>query len=152
MAAVSVFGFLCYLVLVGLIAISVKYLYSIRFAWRIPLAPSAKRYTAHTRYFFGQDTQRALHTMIRFCTTPLRIARLQIGPTPVILLLHPDVIQKVLSSNEMYSKPFIYDLMQIGRGLISERGEYDTEKMNSKCSSNLFYVKMEPTGRRLVRR
>ncbi|EDS29591.1 cytochrome P450 4c21 [Culex quinquefasciatus] len=121
MAAVSVFGFLCYLVLVGLIAISVKYLYSIRFAWRIPLAPSAKRYTAHTRYFFGQDTQRALHTMIRFCTTPLRIARLQIGPTPVILLLHPDVIQKVLSSNEMYSKPFIYDLMQIGRGLISER-------------------------------
>uniref|UniRef100_A0A1S4K3X5 Uncharacterized protein n=1 Tax=Culex quinquefasciatus TaxID=7176 RepID=A0A1S4K3X5_CULQU len=48
-----------------------------------------------------------------------RMTKIWFGPVPVINVQHPDLVQKVLS--ECLDKPFAYDYMELGRGLISER-------------------------------
>lgn len=52
-----------------------------------------------------------------------RMAKMMLGPKPLILINHPELLQKVLMNNEMLDKPFFYDFMGLGGGLVSERGK-----------------------------
>ncbi|XP_058821988.1 cytochrome P450 4c21-like [Topomyia yanbarensis] len=48
-----------------------------------------------------------------------RMTKIWLGPVPVINVQHPELIQKVLT--ECLDKPFAYDYMELGAGLLSER-------------------------------
>ncbi|XP_058446010.1 cytochrome P450 4c21-like [Malaya genurostris] len=48
-----------------------------------------------------------------------RMTKIWLGPVPVINVQHPELIQKVLT--ECLDKPFAYDYMELGVGLLSER-------------------------------
>ncbi|XP_055604821.1 cytochrome P450 4c21-like [Uranotaenia lowii] len=48
-----------------------------------------------------------------------RMTKIWFGPIPVINVQHPELVQKVLT--ECLDKPFVYDYLELGNGLISER-------------------------------
>lgn len=50
-----------------------------------------------------------------------RMSKIWLGPVPLINAQHPELVLKVL--NECLDKPFAYDFMELGPGLISERCE-----------------------------
>ncbi|EAT44611.2 AAEL004012-PA [Aedes aegypti] len=68
-----------------------------------------------------------------------RMSKIWLGPVPLINVQHPELVQKVL--NECIDKPFAYDFMELGQGLVSERyGQRWRE--HRKTLSPLFNTKI----------
>ncbi|XP_029718563.2 cytochrome P450 4c21 [Aedes albopictus] len=68
-----------------------------------------------------------------------RMSKIWLGPVPLINAQHPELVQKVL--NECLDKPFAYDFMELGPGLISERYSYRWRE-HRKTLSPLFNTKI----------
>ncbi|XP_065086960.1 cytochrome P450 4c21-like [Ochlerotatus camptorhynchus] len=109
------------LVTFALLGVIVNHLLTIRYAWNIPSYPAKIPFLGHAMMFSGKNTERAFRTMARVFNTNQRMTKLLLGPIPAVLIHHPDLLQKVLTNAELYDKPFLYDLMKLGRGLITER-------------------------------
>lgn len=70
-----------------------------------------------------KNSRDAFRLMYNFFTQVDRVGKMMIGPKPVILVNHPDLVQQVLTRNDMCGKPFFYDFLGIKGGLVSERGK-----------------------------
>ncbi|XP_065091178.1 cytochrome P450 4c21-like [Ochlerotatus camptorhynchus] len=59
------------------------------------------------------------NSFMKIYRTEHRVSKIWLGPVPLINVQHPELVQKVLT--ECLDKPFAYDFMELGTGLIAQR-------------------------------
>ncbi|XP_055633730.1 uncharacterized protein LOC129774058 [Toxorhynchites rutilus septentrionalis] len=69
-----------------------------------------------------------------------RLFMLKFGPIPVICPNHPDLMQKVVVETASLEKPFVYDFMQCGQGLLT--APYDIWKVHRKVLNPTFNTRI----------
>lgn len=75
----------------------------------------------HLTLFWGKNSCEAFSSATRLFATVDRLGKVMLGPKPLIVVHHPEVMQQVLSRHDLYDKPFFYDFLRLGSGLITER-------------------------------
>ncbi|XP_062555494.1 cytochrome P450 4V2-like [Armigeres subalbatus] len=114
------------LVLLGFVGALLLFQYIKLLLWnsyadRIPSLQPVYPLLGHIPVFWGKNTHQAFDAAVRLLSTVERVGKLMIGPKPLIIINHPDLMQQVLTRNDVYDKPFLYEFFRLGNGLISER-------------------------------
>ncbi|KXJ73707.1 hypothetical protein RP20_CCG015201 [Aedes albopictus] len=99
----------------------IKLLLSNSYADQIPALQPVYPVLGHIPHFWGKNTHQAFDSIVKLLGSVERVGKLMIGPKPLITISHPDLMQQVLTRNDLYDKPFLYEFLRLGNGLISER-------------------------------
>ncbi|XP_065087015.1 cytochrome P450 4V2-like [Ochlerotatus camptorhynchus] len=91
------------------------------FAEKIPSFQPVYPVLGHIPLFWGKSTHEAFQIALKLFASAERVGKILLGPSPWIIINHPDLLQQILTRNEMYDKPFPYDFFRLGSGLITER-------------------------------
>ena len=113
------------LVVVGILLLFqyIKLLLWNSYADQIPALQPVYPVLGHILHFWGKNTHQAFDSIVKLLGSVERVGKLMIGPKPLITISHPDLMQQVLTRNDLYDKPFLYEFLRLGNGLISERCE-----------------------------
>ncbi|EJY57626.1 AAEL017165-PA [Aedes aegypti] len=99
----------------------IKLLLSNGYADKIPPLQPVYPLVGHIPLFLGKNTHQAFDVVVKLLGSVERMGKLMLGPKPLITISHPDLMQQVLTRNDLYDKPFLYEFLRLGNGLITER-------------------------------
>ncbi|KAL1399842.1 hypothetical protein pipiens_007911 [Culex pipiens pipiens] len=115
-------AFLVLLSIVGvLLVLQYLMLYTARHCSSIPTVQPSYPIVGNLLSFWNNSSMEAFWMLVKSFRGVDRMAKMVLGPKVLILINHPELLQKVLMNNEMLDKPFFYDFMGLGGGLVSER-------------------------------
>ncbi|XP_039440770.1 cytochrome P450 4V2-like [Culex pipiens pallens] len=115
-------AFLVLLSIVGvLLVLQYLMLYTARHCSAIPTVQPSYPIVGNLLSFWNNSSMQAFWMLVKSFRGVDRMAKMVLGPKLLILINHPELLQKVLMNNEMLDKPFFYDFMGLGGGLVSER-------------------------------
>lgn len=93
----------------------------------------------HIPLFCGKNSHEAFATATRLFASVDRMGKIMLGPKPLIVVHHPEVLQQVLSRHDLYDKPFFYDFLRLGSGLITQRCKYRVTGCKYVIASHCHY-------------
>ncbi|XP_039440779.1 cytochrome P450 4V2-like [Culex pipiens pallens] len=95
--------------------------YAARYSASIPTIQPSYPIVGNIPSFWGKSSKQALWAVVKSFQRVDRMGKLMIGPKPILLVNHPDLLQQILMRGDLHDKPFFYDFMGLGGGLITER-------------------------------
>ncbi|XP_055605610.1 cytochrome P450 4V2-like [Uranotaenia lowii] len=98
-----------------------KLVWSNRYARRIPTIRSAWPVVGHCLKFVRKSTREAFWAVVESFAQVDRLGKLMLGPVPIVFVNHPDLLKELFGRDDLHDKPFFYDFMGLGGGLITER-------------------------------
>ncbi|KAL9700841.1 hypothetical protein quinque_004282 [Culex quinquefasciatus] len=115
-----------FLVLLFVIAalITLQYARWIRinsYSKRIPSVEPIVPILGHIPMLCGINTQEIFEFFVKSFQQVDRMGKIMLGPVPMVMVNHPDLMEQILTNGDMYNKPFLYDFFELGVGLITER-------------------------------
>ncbi|XP_058817576.1 cytochrome P450 4V2-like [Topomyia yanbarensis] len=87
---------------------------------KIPTVLPVHPIVGHILMFMGKSSERAFWLTVKYFSQVDRLGKIMFGPKPFVLVNHPDLLQQILTSNDVHDKPFFYDFVGLGGGLITE--------------------------------
>lgn len=100
-----------------------RYVIDNLYALKIPTVAPVHPVLGHTAIFMRKNTRQLFWLYVKCFERVDRLAKLHFGPIPVLLVNHPDVIQELMTRPELCDKPFFYEYIGLGRGLITEQSK-----------------------------
>ncbi|XP_055540596.1 cytochrome P450 4V2-like [Wyeomyia smithii] len=115
-----------FLLLLSILGILLAYQYfkilsGYRFADQIPTVRPVYPILGHLVAFSGKSSEQAFWLTVRYFQQVDRLGKIVLGPKPFVLVNQPDLLQQVLTRSDLHDKPFFYDFLTLGGGLITER-------------------------------
>nr|XP_029717826.1 cytochrome P450 4V2-like [Aedes albopictus] len=120
MAAV-VLAFLLFTTFFSLLVLIRRYVIDNRYALKIPTVSPVHPLIGHCGLYMGKNTRQVFWLMAKCFRVVDRLSKLRFATIPVLLVNHPDLIQELMTRPELYDKPFFYEYMGLGKGLITEQ-------------------------------
>ncbi|XP_055544450.1 cytochrome P450 4V2-like [Wyeomyia smithii] len=115
-----------FLVLLSVLGILLAYQYfkilnGYRFADQIFTVQPVYPILGHAGVFSGKSSKQAFWLTVKYFQQVDRLGKILLGPRPFVLVNQPDLLQQVLTRSDLHDKPFFYDFLTLGGGLITER-------------------------------
>uniref|UniRef100_A0A1S4JEV0 Uncharacterized protein n=1 Tax=Culex quinquefasciatus TaxID=7176 RepID=A0A1S4JEV0_CULQU len=131
-----------FLVLLFVIAalITLQYARWIRinsYSKRIPSVEPIVPILGHIPMLCGINTQEIFEFFVKSFQQVDRMGKIMLGPVPMVMVNHPDLMEQILTNGDMYNKPFLYDFFELGVGLITER-DGEKWKQSRKALNRTF--------------
>lgn len=106
----------------GLLVLLYKKLFmDFRFAKDVPVVQPIVPLLGHVPYFLSVSTDETFKKVVRFFSSVDRMAQFRLAHKMFLMVNHPDVLQQLLTRTVLCDKPFFYDFIHLGRGLISQK-------------------------------
>lgn len=139
-------AFIPFTALFFLLTLIRRYVIDNWYALKIPTVSPVHPVLGHVAIFMRKNTRQLFWLYVKCFEGVNRLAKLHFGPIPVLLVNHPDVIQELMTRPELYDKPFFYEFMGLGRGLITEQSKTKGDKFGGVME--LIYELFCVIGRR----
>lgn len=153
-----VLAFLLFLVVFFVWIVLRDYVIYNLYAMKIPTVQPVHRLFGHAGFFMGKNSCQLFRLMVKLYANVDRVGKLWMGPIPVLLVNHPDLIQQLMNKPEVYSKPFFYKYIGLNTSLITEqRGQMwrkHRKLLNPTFSTRVlteFVPIMDARARKMVR-
>ncbi|KAL1381195.1 hypothetical protein pipiens_013640 [Culex pipiens pipiens] len=124
-----------------------------RYSAKIPTVKPNFPLLGQAPLMWRKNSRDAFRLMYDFFTQVDRAGKMMIGPKPVILVNHPDLVQQVLTRNDMCGKPFFYDFLGIKGGLMAKSGMITRKALNPTFNTRVltnFVPIMDARAKKLV--
>ncbi|KAL1399839.1 hypothetical protein pipiens_007908 [Culex pipiens pipiens] len=98
-----------------------KLVWSYRFAAKIPTVQPAVPLLGHIPMFWNRTSEQAFSSLTYCFRQVDRLGKVLFGPVLLVFVHHPDLLQQLFSREDLHDRPFFYDFLGLGNGLLSER-------------------------------
>lgn len=99
---------------------------------QIPCVKPVVPVLGHIPMLCGINSQEIFEFFVKSFQQIDRMGRIMLGPVPLVMVNHPDLMEQILTDADMYNKPFMYEFFELGAGLITERSMFCADLVNNK--------------------